>query len=129
VLTAVGVALLPKCPACWSVYAGLSSVFGVSFAVDPALLLPLTLGSLGLALAALASMAWRTRSYLPLALGAASALGVCAGKFALNSDVLTWLGLLGLILAALGARWRGGRAHARVAAARRSELADHAQAG
>jgi hypothetical protein len=128
VLTAVGVALLPKCPACWSVYAGLSSVLGVSFAVDPALLLPLTLTSLGLALAALASMAWRTRSYLPLALGAASALGVWAGKFALNSDVLTWLGLLGLILAALGARW-GGRAHARRAAAPRSELAHHAQAG
>lgn len=103
-------------------------MLGVSFAVDPALLLPLTLTSLGLALAALASMAWRTRSYLPLALGAASALGVWAGKFALNSDVLTWLGLLGLILAALGARWRGGRAHARAAAARRSELADHAQA-
>jgi len=109
------------------VYAGLSSVLGVSFAVDPALLLPLTLASLGLALAALASMAWRTRSYLPLALGAVSALGVWAGKFALNSDVLTWLGLLGLILAALGARWRGARA--RMAAARRSELADHAQAG
>lgn len=127
-ITAVGVALLPKCPACWSVYAGLSSVLGVSFAVDPGLLLALTLTSLGLALAALGSMAWRTRSYLPLAFGAASALGVWAGKFALNSDVLTWLGLVGLILAALGARWRGGRVHPR-AAARRSELADHAQAG
>jgi hypothetical protein len=54
---------------------------------------------------------------------------VWAGKFALNSDVLTWLGLLGLILAALGARWRGGRARARRAGARRSELTDHAQAG
>jgi hypothetical protein len=111
------------------VYAGLSSVLGVSFAVDPGLLSALTLTSLGLALAALGSMAWRTHSYLPLAFGAASALGVWAGKFALNSDVLTWLGLLGLILAALGARWRGGRAHPRAAATRRSELADHAQAG
>jgi hypothetical protein len=129
VITAVGVALLPKCPACWSVYAGLSSVLGVSFSLEPALLLPLTLASLGLALAALASMAWRTRSYLPLALGAASSLGVWAGKFALNSDVLTWLGLLGLIVAALGARWRRGRVHAQAAAAPRSELADHAQAG
>ncbi len=129
VITAVGVALLPKCPACWSVYAGLSSMLGVSFVLEPALLSALTLTSLGLALASLGSMAWRTRSYLPLALGAASALGVWAGKFALNSDVLTWFGLFGLILAALVARRRGGRAHPRAAAARPSELADHAQAG
>jgi hypothetical protein len=81
VITAVGVALLPKCPACWSVYAGLSSVFGVSFVIDPALLLPLTLASLVIALGAFASMARRTRRYLPLAVGVASALGVWAGKF------------------------------------------------
>jgi hypothetical protein len=128
VITAVGIALLPKCPACWSVYAGLSSMLGVSFVVDPTLLSVLTIASLGLAVAALASMALRTRSYLPLTLGAASALGVWAGKFELNSDVLTWLGLLGLMLAAFSARRRGGRVHARAAAAP-SELADHAQAG
>jgi hypothetical protein len=121
VLTAVGVALLPKCPACWSVYAGLSSVFGVSFVIEPALLLPLTLTSLALALASLGSMARRTRSYLPFAVGAASALGVWAGKFVLNSDALTWLGLFGLILASLGARRRGPRAAS-------SELPEHAQA-
>jgi hypothetical protein len=104
-------------------------MLGVSFVLEPALLSALTLTSLGLALASLGSMAWRTRSYLPLALGAASALGVWAGKFALNSDVLTWFGLFGLILAALVARRRGGRAHPRAGAARPSELADHAQAG
>lgn len=119
---------MPKCPACWSVYAGLSSMLGVSFVLEPALLLPLTLASLALALASLGSIAWRTRSYLPFALGLASALGVWAGKFVLSSDPLTWLGLSGLIVAALAAR-RLGRVQARAAAARRSELAEHAQAG
>jgi hypothetical protein len=103
-------------------------MLGVSFVVEPVLLSVLTLASLGLALAALGAIAWRTQSYLPFALGAVSALGVWAGKFALNSDALTWLGLSGLVFAALTAR-RLGRVLARATAARRSELAEHAQAG
>jgi hypothetical protein len=111
------------------VYAGLSSVLGVSFVIEPTLLLPLTLGSLAIALVTLASMARRSRSYLPLAVGAASALGVWAGKFLLNSDVITWIGLFGLVLASLGARRRGPRVPAPEPAAPRSELPEHAQAG
>jgi len=102
-------------------------MLGVSFVLEPVLLSALTLTSLTLALASLGSMAWRTHSYLPLVLAVASAFGVWAGKFALNSDVLTWLGLSGLILAALAARWLG-RVHARAKHERRSELAEHAQA-
>lgn len=126
VVAAVGVALLPKCPACWSVYAGLSSVLGVSFVLDPALLMPLTLASFALALAALGTMARRTRRYLPLGLGVASVLVVWAGKFAANSDALTWLGLIGLIVASVGARRRAPRRPASHAPS--SELAEHAEA-
>jgi hypothetical protein len=108
------------------VYAGLSSVLGVSFVVEPSLLSTLTLASLALALAALGAMARRTRSYLPLTLGLASALGVWAGKFALNSDVLTWLALLGLISASLLARRRGARVSS--PGVYPSELPEHAQA-
>lgn len=107
-------------------YAGLSSALGVSFVIEPALLSTLTLTSLGLALLALGSMARRTQSYAPFVLGAASALGVWAGKFVLNSDVLTWLGLLGLILASLAARRSRGLMPRPGLA--RSELPEHAQA-
>ena len=106
-------------------YAGLSSVLGVSFVLDAALLMPLTLASLALALAALASLALRARCYLPLAVGAASSLGVWAGKFAWNSEALTGLGLLGLVVAFIGARRRPARAPRQLARAR-SELAEHA---
>lgn len=138
-IAAVGVALLPKCPACWSAYAGLSSLLGVSFVVEPALLLPLTLASLALALAALwfnargalwfhargsqRYMASSARRYAAFAVGLASALLVWGGKFVLSSEPLTWLGLLGLIVASLEARRGGPREVARA-----SELPEHAQA-
>lgn len=119
---------MPKCPACWSVYAGLSSVLGVSFVMPRALLLPLTLTSLALALAALAVMAKRTGRYLPLGLGAASALGVYAGKFVLNSEAFMGLALLGLIVASIGARsTRSGVPVSRLPSAG-SELSEQAQA-
>lgn len=135
-IAAVGVALLPKCPACWSVYAGLSSLLGVSFVLEPALLLPLTLTSLALALASLwlkarrssahgslRSVASSARRYATFAVGVASALMVWGGKFVLNSELLTWFGLLGLIVASLEARRGGPREVARA-----SELPEHAQA-
>jgi hypothetical protein len=120
-MAAVGVALLPKCPACWSVYAGLSSWLGVSFALEPRRLLPLTLGSLGLALLSLAMMARRSGRYAPLLAGAASALGVWTGKFVLGLEPLTYLSLFGLIIASLAARRLGTRRLS-------SELPEHAEA-
>jgi hypothetical protein len=104
------------------VYASLSSVLGVSFVLDPRLLLGLTLASLALALISLASLARRRRRYAPFAVGLASAVGVWLGRFVLNSERVTYLSLLGLILAAVAARWLGTRARAD------SELAEHAGA-
>jgi hypothetical protein len=119
---AVGVALLPKCPACWSVYASLSSLLGVSFVLDTELLKALTLGSLALALISLASMARTRKLYAPLATAVVSAAGVWIGRFELNSELCTNLSLFALIVAALAARWWGARAR------RASELAQHAEA-
>jgi hypothetical protein len=113
---AVAVALLPKCPACWSVYASLSSVLGVSFVLEPRLLRLLTFASLALALLSLASHARRRRSYAPLALAVASAAGVWLGRFTFTSELLTHASLLALIGAALAARRLGVRG---------SELAEH----
>lgn len=132
-IAAVGVALLPKCPACWSVYAGLSSWLGMSFALEPRRALPLTLGSLALALLSLAVVARRSGRHAPLVLGTASALGVWAGKFVLNLEPLTYLSLCGLIIASLAARQLGPRrarsprgAHSRPL--QRSELSENAEA-
>jgi hypothetical protein len=152
-MAAVGIALLPKCPACWSVYAGLSSWLGVSIVLEPRRLLPLTLGSLGLALLSLAVAARRSGRYAPLLAGAASALGVWAGKFVLSLEPLTYLSLFGLIIASLAARRVGTRRAAgsqgalacmpssggaiaeltlrpetRSSRARHSELSEHAEA-
>lgn len=128
-IAAVVVALLPKCPACWSVYAGLSSVLGVSFVIEMRHLVPLTVASLGLALVSLSIVARRSRRPLPFVLGALCALGVWAGKFELGSDALTLVALLGLIGAWLAARLaEQRRARCDAALGPGSELAEHAEA-
>jgi hypothetical protein len=113
-LAAVGVALLPKCPACWSIYAGLGSWLGISVVVEPRYLMPLTFVSLALAVGALGWMALSRRRYVALSLGVVAALGVWLGKFVLWSEALTLVSLLGLVLSAFGARIsraaRAGRA-------------------
>jgi hypothetical protein len=101
VLGTVGVALLPKCPACWSVYAGLSGWLGLSIALDPATLLPLTVACLGLTLLVLASGARRSGRYAPLGCATLAAVGVYLGKFVVESPVLGHTSLAVLVLAAL----------------------------
>ena len=103
-LGTVGVALLPKCPACWSVYAGLSGWLGLSIALDPATLRPLTLVCLGLTLLVLASGARRSGRFAPLVFAALAAVGVYVGKFSLESPLLAHASLCALVLAALAGR-------------------------
>jgi len=106
--SAIAVALLPKCPACWSAYAGLSSLLGLSFVVEARYLLPLTAALLAFALAALAVQARRRRSYGPCALATAAAVLTLAGKFALESDALLYTGLGSLLCASLWSSCRFG---------------------
>jgi hypothetical protein len=131
-LAAVGIALLPKCPACWSIYAGLSSWLGVSFVMPTALLRPLTVASLGFAVLALGSMARERRALVPALAGVAAALGVWFGKFELNSLVLTYSSVVTLLCCSLLARraaWRVPRADRRPSRnGERSELTEHAHA-
>jgi hypothetical protein len=115
-LGTIGIALVPKCPACWSVYAGLSSWLGLSYALDRALLLPLTLGCLALSLLALVSAARRSGRYQPLVCAALAAAGIYLGKFTLDSPLLAYASLFALVLAALAGR----------RAERCSKLAQHA---
>jgi hypothetical protein len=105
VFGSVAVALLPKCPVCWSVYAGLSSVLGLSFAVETRYLLPMTLALLGLSVWALAVPAARGRSHAAWLLGLIMAAGVVIAKFVIDSDPWLYASMLGLVLTTL---WAGG---------------------
>jgi hypothetical protein len=125
-IAAALVALVPKCPACWSVYAGLSNLLGVSIALDDRYLRPLTLVALGVALFGLGSGVRRS-GYLAFGVATVCALGIWLGKFELNNDVLLGASSAGLLLAACAAR-RARRAQ-RARSAASSELAEHAQAG
>ena len=108
-LGAIAVALLPKCPACWSAYAGLSSLLGLSFVVEEQYLLPLTCALLALALAALGLQARRQRRYGPWLLAACAALATLAGKFAFEHDGLMYTGIGSLLLASLWSSCRFSR--------------------
>jgi mercuric ion transport protein len=128
VLGAVAVALLPKCPACWSVYAGLSSLLGLSIALEPRYLLPLTCGLLVLSIGALVLQARRGRGQGPWRLATCAALLIVLGKFVWESDPCTYLGAAGLLFASFWSRRGPVRGAAGVAALRSSELTGHAQA-
>lgn len=88
-------------------YAGLSSVLGLSFVVRESYLLPLTAGLLALSLGAL----WlQTRRFglLPWLVACGGALATLTGKFALPSDALLYGGLSTLLAASLWSSCRVG---------------------
>ncbi|HKO90046.1 MAG TPA: hypothetical protein VJU61_02775 [Polyangiaceae bacterium] len=126
-LSAIAVALLPKCPACWSVYAGLSSLLGLSIALDERYLLPLSCGLLLLAVGALVVQARRGRGHGPWRLAACAALLILLGKFAWEKDVCTYAGAAALLFASFWSR-RGRRPGPRATAPLASELTGHAEA-
>lgn len=97
------IALLPKvtCPACWPAYAGVLSALGLSFLLQTAWLLPLTVASLTGAVGVLAWGARRGRGIGPLALGTAAAVVAVVGKFALEIDALLYTGIAVLVIASL----------------------------
>ncbi len=106
-LPAVGTALLPNlaCAACWPAYAGLLSALGIGFIDYSPYLLPLTTGFLAIALATLAWRARARRGYGPLLVGTVAAGGMLLGKFLLDSDLATYVAVLGLIGASLWNSW------------------------
>lgn len=104
---AIAIALLPKCPACWSVYAGLSSVLGLHIAVEQRYLVPLTAASMALAVGGLWLLARRGGGYRPCLLGSLMAANVLIGKFVLENPPWTYTSLIGLALAALWSSRRG----------------------
>jgi hypothetical protein len=110
-LATIVVALLPKCPACWSVYAGLSSVLGLSFVVEARYLLPVTLLLSGVFVYGLIRDARRgdearRTAHARASVAAVMAAGVLTAKFGIESPGLMYTCLLGLAVSASPRLWR-----------------------
>lgn len=73
--------------------------------MQTAYLLPLTVFSLVLALAALGFRASRRRGYGPFAVGILAAVLLLVGKFVLESDLAVYAGIASLIGASLWNSW------------------------
>ena len=99
--------LLPVglCPACWPAYAGILGSLGLGFLLESTYLLPLTIGSLGLALLALAFRAKARRGYGPLVLGGASVALVLIFKFAFPVASLVYAGIFALVATSVWNSW------------------------
>ncbi len=106
-LPGVGVSILPKlaCPACWPAYAGLLSSVGLGFLISTVYLLPLTVGFLVLALAALVFRANKRRGYGPFVLGLVAGSAILLGKFVLESHLIVYSALGLLVIASLWNAW------------------------
>lgn len=108
-LTAPGisVALLPKltCAVCWPFYSGIVSSVGLGFLISTKYLLPLTIALHILALGVLAYHAKQRRRFGPLALGIVGAGAVLMGKFDLESNWMTFTGIVVLVVASAWNMW------------------------
>jgi hypothetical protein len=111
VVPAVTVALVHAgtCPACWPLVGGLASSLGLTFLVETRYLLPLMIGCIGIAIAALSYGA--RRDYRPLLMGVAASAVVLIGKFILHASLVTVAGVGLLVSAYLWSFWlhRAGR--------------------
>lgn len=103
VLPGVLVALLPKvaCPACWPLYAALTSALGLGFLLETRWLLPLSMGLLALAIAVLLHRARHHGRRAPSLLAVLGAGAVLGGRFGLDSSELALGGAGSLVLACL----------------------------
>lgn len=94
-LPAAAIGLFPAafCPACYPALAGLLSAVGLGTFASDAVLKPLTVILLFLAIAGLAHQSWRTKRWLPSALGVLGALGMYAGMYVAPNAPLKWSGI------------------------------------
>ena len=93
--------LIPKltCPLCWPAYTAALGALGVGFVDYTPYLAPVMGGFVVTAIAALALTSRRRQSALPLIAGAIAGALLMFGKFALDSDAITY-GAAALLVAA-----------------------------
>src|SRR5712692_4776387 len=99
----VGVSMLPKviCPVCSPAYAAVLSSLGLGFLVSATYLLTATVAFLAIAVGALAFRASSRRGLWPFWMGMIAAGSVVAGKFWLDSEVVTYAGVGLLVFASV----------------------------
>jgi hypothetical protein len=104
----ISIALLPKlaCPLfCWPFYSGIVSSVGLRFLISTKYLLPLTIPFLIFTLGALAYHAKQRRGYGSFVLGIVGAVAVMIGKFDLESNPVTFTGIVVLVVTSAWNMW------------------------
>jgi len=96
-------AVAPKCPICFLAYFGIFGVATASASVYRAWLPPITALWLALTIAMLAFQRRGKRRYGPAIMGVVAALLLLVGKFVLDSQAMTFAGIIALLGAAA---WR-----------------------
>jgi hypothetical protein len=108
-LPAVALGLLPKltCPLCWPAYTAALAALGFGFADYTPYLMPLTAVVVSLIVMALAWTSLRRGTPVPAIVGAFAGVVLMLGKFALESDAITYAAAALLVFASfLPLRWR-----------------------
>lgn len=100
---ALAAALLPKCPLCLM---GVMSAVGLSFSIKASWLLPLSLFFLLTTTVALTLQARAGRSYRTLVLGVGAVAVITSSKFYVDSNLLTYSGV---VILAAHSLWVGRR--------------------
>lgn len=102
-LPGIGAALLPKatCPACWPIYAGILSSFGLGFLMTGPYFYLFIGILLSISLFSLAFKAKSRRGYLPFWTGFVGTVIIFAGKYYALSDYVFYSGALLLVIASI----------------------------
>jgi hypothetical protein len=101
IVPSLAVALLPSfsCPSCWPAYAAFMSAIGLGVYDYSEYLIPITAAAITFSLVMLGWQALRRKSYPPLILAIAGSIVHIVGRFILESQMMSYLGI-GLIFIA-----------------------------
>jgi len=99
VLLAAGIALIPKCPVCCSVYLSFLSGLGIVSFPNSRWIIPGMLALLIINLLAQGFVVKNTKFYGPLILSALGGASIVLGKLWLNSGALSWIGVALIFIA------------------------------